>query len=135
MSTSTGSLPRRWQDKTNLAFGLLVFVSPWLLGYTGTPAAAWNAWIMGAIFALGALAVLAEMPVWFEWGIGFFGLWTFLAPRILAFTDATVATVFQMIAGALIALLAIWSAISAANSRNLPTRATVPAEAPSQKVA
>src|SRR5438874_2262291 len=40
----------RWRSQTNLLnamFGLLLFVSPWLLGFSGT--AAWNAWISGAV--------------------------------------------------------------------------------------
>lgn len=117
MQTSTGSLPRRWQDKTNLALGLLVLVSPWLLGYSGAMAAAWNAWIMGAVFAVGTLAVLAGMPTWLEWAVGFCGLWTFLAPRILTFTDSSTATVFQMVVGGTIAILAVWSAIAASHAR------------------
>ncbi|MEE2038626.1 SPW repeat protein [Nocardiopsis sp. CT-R113] len=35
-----------------LAIGVLVFVMPWLLGFTHLPAAAWTAWIIGGGIAL-----------------------------------------------------------------------------------
>lgn len=42
-----------------LAIGLLVFATPWLLGYAHLPLAAWTAWILGAgIAALGAYGLV-----------------------------------------------------------------------------
>lgn len=31
--------------------GTLLFLTPWLLGFAGEPAAAWTAWILGAVIA------------------------------------------------------------------------------------
>jgi hypothetical protein len=42
-----------------LAIGVLVFVMPWLLGFADATAAAWTAWILGAVVALlGAFGLL-----------------------------------------------------------------------------
>ncbi|PDP86844.1 hypothetical protein CQJ94_14595 [Glycomyces fuscus] len=42
-----------------LAIGVLVFVLPWLLGFADLTAAAWTAWILGAVVALlGAFGLL-----------------------------------------------------------------------------
>ena len=57
--------------------------------------------------------------MWIEWSVSFGGLWLFLAPRILSFTDATLATVAQMVLGAAVAVLAVWSAIAATNARKI----------------
>ena len=38
--------PSAW---TATAFALLIFVSPWAFGFTGADAAAWTAWIVGAV--------------------------------------------------------------------------------------
>ncbi|MFD0903957.1 SPW repeat protein [Actinomadura sediminis] len=38
--------PTAW---TTTAFALLIFVSPWAFGFTGADAAAWTAWIAGAV--------------------------------------------------------------------------------------
>jgi hypothetical protein len=44
---------RPWEEWINLIAGAWVFVSPWVLGYYGQPAAMWNALIVGAlVFAL-----------------------------------------------------------------------------------
>ncbi|WP_236700534.1 SPW repeat protein [Allosalinactinospora lopnorensis] len=32
--------------------GVLMFISPWVLAFTGTMAAAWTAWIAGAVIAV-----------------------------------------------------------------------------------
>src|SRR5689334_23400180 len=50
---------RRWQDWVNLLLGVWLFLSPWLLGYTGASmTASWNAWILGvALVVFSAIAV------------------------------------------------------------------------------
>jgi len=127
MSTSAASLPLRWQDKTTLVLGLLLLVSPWALGYATAPSAAWNAWALGTVFVLGSGLALADLTIFVEWMVAFGGLWLFLSPRILAFTDHTLATVEQMAFGVAIAVLALWSAIAASRARNAAASARPPA--------
>lgn len=52
---ATMSITRPGAVSTELfqtGIGLLVFLSPWLMGFTGIPPAAWTAWILGAVLAL-----------------------------------------------------------------------------------
>jgi SPW repeat-containing protein len=37
---------------TTTAFAVLIFVSPWAFGFSGSAAAAWTAWIAGGIAAI-----------------------------------------------------------------------------------
>lgn len=130
MSTSTASLPRRWQDTTNLVLGILLLISPWALGYDSASAAAWNAWVMGVWVALGAGLALADMALFVEWIVAFGGLWLFLSPRILAFTDHSLATVVQAAFGGVIAFLALWAGVARARARNLAAAAEGPSVKP-----
>ncbi|MEY9213710.1 SPW repeat protein [Thermobifida halotolerans] len=41
-----------------VVLGVLLFLTPWLVGFAGEPAAAWTAWILGAVIAaMGAVGV------------------------------------------------------------------------------
>ena len=39
----------KWIAGINFLVGIWMFISPWVLGFTGRQAAAWSAWISGAI--------------------------------------------------------------------------------------
>jgi SPW repeat-containing protein len=41
--------PAAW---TSTAFAVLIFVSPWAFGFSGSGAAAWTAWIAGGVAAI-----------------------------------------------------------------------------------
>jgi hypothetical protein len=41
-------------------YGVWLFVAPWLLGFAGLTAAAWNAWLVGVGVAVLAVWVIAE---------------------------------------------------------------------------
>ena len=127
MSTFLKSLPGQWQDKVIFAIGAFVFVSPWLLLYADSPAPAWNAWVIGVVFMAGALVAVAFEPYWPEFVVAFMAFWHVLAPRILGYTDETLATGAAVAAGAVVAYLALWSSI--ARSRLLRERGTTPLDA------
>src|SRR4051794_1894231 len=58
----------RWRSQTNLLnamFGLLLFVSPWLLGFSGM--GAWNAWISGAVLIAVSMTAITYFAEWEEW--------------------------------------------------------------------
>ncbi|MFN4277297.1 MAG: SPW repeat protein [Ferrovibrio sp.] len=77
---------RRWQDWANMAFGILLASSPWLLGYSGLEAATMNAVIVGfLIFALSALA-LTLLDRWEAYISAMLGLWAGASPWLLGFT-------------------------------------------------
>ena len=53
---------RKWQDWANLVLGLWLVLSPWILGFSGTSSATWNAVILGLLVGLLALSVAREKP-------------------------------------------------------------------------
>lgn len=111
MSTFFDSLPGQWQDKVIFAIGALVFVSPWLLFYTDTPTAAWNAWTLGVVFSGGALIAIVYKPYWPEFVVAFMAFWHVLAPRILGYSGEVLPTWTAVGAGAVVVYLSLWSAI------------------------
>lgn len=46
---------------TNVVLGIWVFVAPWVLGFAGLAAAAWNAWSVGVVVAALAIWALAQV--------------------------------------------------------------------------
>jgi hypothetical protein len=52
LSIAALSRMAQWEDWINLILGAWLFISPWIFGYAATPAAAWNSWIVGALFFL-----------------------------------------------------------------------------------
>lgn len=102
---------RRWQDWSNMVFGLLLAVSPWLLGFTGLEGATLNAVIIGGLIcALSALA-LTLLDRWEAYISGLLGIWAMLSPWLLGFTDYNAAMLAHLGLGALVVVVAaieIW---------------------------
>jgi hypothetical protein len=90
----------------NVIVGVCLALSPWVLGYMHTAAAAWNAWAVGvavALIAIGALVALAE---WEEWANLVLGLWMIVSPWVLGFAAVAEANYVAVLAGLIIATLA-----------------------------
>lgn len=98
-----------WQDWVNLVIGLWLVASPWLLGFSAVPAAAWNAWIVGAAVGVVAIWAIVQFAQWQEWVNLVLGLWLIISPWILNL-GATAPGVYWsfVISGVLIAGLAAW---------------------------
>lgn len=47
-----------WEEWTSVALGVWLVISPWVLGFSGSAAAMWNAVIVGAVVAVLALWAL-----------------------------------------------------------------------------
>jgi hypothetical protein len=108
---ATTTIRRQWQDKAVLGLGLLLLASPWLLGFASVPAAAWNAYALGAFIVLWAaigLLIHAYLPMFM---IAFGCVWLILSQEILAFTDHVVATAWVVAFGAVTGLVAMWGAV------------------------
>lgn len=104
-------------DVLSLIAGAILFLSPWVFGYAGEAAAAWNAWIFGALAAVIALGAVLSYRPWQEWVNLFAGLWTIVSPFALAFTGVSVAMTTHLLAGLVIAIASgtkLWT------SRNRP---------------
>lgn len=60
---------RAWKEWINVILGAWLFISPWALGFSGMAAAAWSAWIIGAvvfILALWELGTDREIGGWWS---------------------------------------------------------------------
>jgi hypothetical protein len=102
----------RWQDWTNIALGVWLLVSPWVLGFSNIEAATWNAVLLGiAIVVLEFADVLVPDP-WPERVSLPVGLWVIVSPMVLGFTDDVAATLSTGFTGLLVAAMsasAIWA--------------------------
>jgi SPW repeat-containing protein len=108
----------KWQDWTNLAFGLWVFVAPWVLQQSATAGdgAVWNSWIVGVAVAALALAAMFAFNVWEEWVTVGLGVWLLASPWILGFSSTALMTWNAVILGVLIAAMAGWALVSVTGS-------------------
>lgn len=121
-----------WQDWVNLILAIWLFISPWVLQFgsnvapavvgpqgnaavppaaavVGNPAAAgWNAWILGVVIFLVAASALARLSLWQEWVNLILGIWLFIAPWALGFSNLANAAWDHWIVGVLVFLFALW---------------------------
>lgn len=106
--TNTDRVFAFWQDSLTFILGAVLFLSPWLFGFTGTIAAS-NAHIVGAILAAMALMALFAFQPWEEWVSGLVGAWLVISPWFLGFGAAVAPTVTHTLVGIAAVVLAIWS--------------------------
>ena len=75
------------QDWINLICGILLFVSPWALGFSGDLIAARTAWVGGVIIFIMGVAALMQFAEWEEWVTMIVGALVIVAPWVLRFRD------------------------------------------------
>jgi hypothetical protein len=112
----------RWQDWANVGLGVWLFVSPWLLGLAGAAGpdqwAATNAWLVGALLALIALAaVYAWWPPNEYIALALAG-WLILSPWVLQFASLPAAAWNHVAVGGLVILFAAWDLYDARHQRS-----------------
>ena len=136
MSRQFGGTPgvqhtNRWQDWCNLVLAIWLFISPWILAFSGGAAApggtgaggpapgvvgpaanvgsdaAWNAWVLGVLIFLVALSAIGRMEFWQEWINLLLGAWVFVAPWALGFAGMPNASWNHWIVGALVFLISV----------------------------
>jgi hypothetical protein len=111
-------------DWINLILAVLLFISPWVLGYTGT-AAMTNALIAGVVIAILAIAALVSFAKWEEWVNLIVGLWVLISPWVLGFTAATAALWSHVVIGIVVAVLAaveLWLVAQDSPPRQMASR-------------
>lgn len=96
----------RWQDWINLALGVWLFFSPWLLYYTGVGLAAWQAYFLGGAIFLFSLWALFDEKEWGQRLNGVLGLWLVVSPWVLSFDQNLTATINTLIVGGVAAIIA-----------------------------
>lgn len=58
VALSAASRLEFWQEWLTLILGAWIFAAPWVLGFTGLPAASWDHWFVGALIFLFSLSNL-----------------------------------------------------------------------------
>ncbi len=72
-------------DRVTLTLSLLLFLSPWAMGYSDVPTACATAWISAVVIAVFSAAATLRFAEWEEWVNLVAGLWLLAAPWILGF--------------------------------------------------
>ena len=67
MGTSSRGGEKNVQDWINLVCGVLLFISPWALGFSGDLMAARTAWVGGIVIFVMGVAALVQFAEWEEW--------------------------------------------------------------------
>jgi uncharacterized membrane protein YtjA (UPF0391 family) len=116
---------RRWQDWVNLLLGVWLFLSPWLLGYTGASVtASWNAWILGVALVVFSAIAVSVPRTWEEIINLLIGIWMVISPWVLRFSGVSrTAETNAVIVGIIAIVLAAWAMTL---SRHEPARVTQP---------
>jgi heme/copper-type cytochrome/quinol oxidase subunit 3 len=96
------------QDWINLVLAIVLFISPWALGFMGERNPSWNAWISGVLIGAVALGALSVFREWEEWLNLLLGLWVVASPWILGFAAVSYAMGAHVALGLLIAASAAW---------------------------
>jgi heme/copper-type cytochrome/quinol oxidase subunit 3 len=95
----------------NAALGVVLLLSPWLIGFGAERMAAWTAIIGGTVIVVMAIAAFMRLLEWEEWINLVAGLCVAASPWLIGFTAVARAAWTHIIIGVLVALLAaieIW---------------------------
>lgn len=95
------------QDWINLICGILLFVSPWALGFSGDHMAARAAWVGGVVIFLMGGAALAQFAEWEEWVALIVGALVVIAPWVLGFAAIHAAMWSCVVLGIIVVLSSI----------------------------
>ncbi len=101
---SQSVLREHYQDWVNLVCAVLLFVSPWVLAFSGDMMATRAAWITGVVVAIFALAALVQFAEWEEWISMLLGVWMIVSPWIVGFSGVGVAVAAFVVLGIVVAL-------------------------------
>ena len=112
MPTLNDRLTAHWRDVANLILGLWLVTSPWVLSYTMEAVPTWNAVIVGVVIAVAATAALVAFHTWEEWVNVALAVWLILSPLALGYASHATAFWNQLIVGAIVGLLALWTALT-----------------------
>ncbi|WP_413989085.1 SPW repeat protein [Labrys okinawensis] len=101
-----GKKPQDWLLAIS---ALILFTSPWTLGFTSDVRPAWNAWISAIVLAYLAFASLSESKQWEEWVTLALGAWLIGAAWVLGFSADVVATRIHWLIGAMTVVFSLWA--------------------------
>lgn len=111
-------MTKRWQDWTTLILGVWLFLSPWILGFTGISQAATNAYVIGIAVVVFALLALYMPHLWEEWINVVLGVWLIVSPWVLGYAGVMQAAVWNsVIVGLLVAIFGLWAIVQVQRHR------------------
>lgn len=100
----------RWQDWVNVVFGVWLFISPFVLGYSTTSEpAAWNSYVLGVAVTLFAIVALFAPQLWEEWINLVLGIWLIISPFLLGYAAIQAPVWNHVIMGVLIGGDSLWA--------------------------
>ena len=105
--TSLRGAEKNVQDWISLVCGVLLFFSPWALGFAGDLMAARTAWVGGIVIAVMAIAALVQFAEWEEWVTLVVGLAVAASPWVLGFAAVHYALAVCVVLGLIVALASI----------------------------
>jgi len=106
METSWGG-DKSVQDWINLVCGVLLFASPWALGFSGDIMAARIAWVGGIVIAAMGIAALVQFAEWEDWIALIAGVLMIISPWVLGFASVQHAMATCVILGLVVAVASV----------------------------
>jgi hypothetical protein len=101
--------PKRWQDWVNVILGVWMVISPWVLGFEASQAAARTAWILGAAVIVFAAIGIYMHEAWEETINIVLGICLAGSPWAFGFAEHTTAATNAVIVGVLVIAFGIWA--------------------------
>ena len=100
------NMHRTWEDWFGMVLGLLIALSPWIVGRPEGELPMLNAIAVGAAVLLLAETELVDLHRWEESLALLCGLWLIVSPFVFGYAETTLAT-WHFALGGIVALLAV----------------------------
>ena len=110
------------QDWINVICGVLLFISPWALRFSGDVMAARTAWVGGVIIFLMGVAALSQFAEWEEWVALVVGVLVLISPWVLGFAAIHAAMWTCVVLGIIVALSSISEIWAVHHAEAIPGR-------------
>jgi hypothetical protein len=122
--TVPGTASTRTASLLNVLAGVWLIVSPFVLGYATRPVAMWVTIVVGIIVLVLAWirAAKPERHVGLSWVNLLLGIWLIVSPFALTYATFARATWNDVVLGAVVVILAIWSAVATPATPQLARR-------------
>jgi hypothetical protein len=98
-----------WTHWVNLIDGILLFIAPWVLGYSGTNTTAYvDGLVLGTLIAIFAFIGLVAHTTggWTQWIVLILGILSFISPWVLGYANVMSAFWANIILGAIAVIFA-----------------------------
>jgi hypothetical protein len=104
--------------------GVLLFIAPWVLGYSGNPTAFWSSIVLGALIVVFSLikGLVHDATNWDYWLTGILGILAIIAPFVLGFSSLSGALYACVILGAITLILSAIMVMVPGRRLRLPDR-------------